>query len=226
VKYSFKSLRCSIDGASQETYSQYRINGNFEQVIANIRTLNKFKESYGTRYPKLTWQFIVFGFNEDEIHKAEALACELDMTFSIKLSWNESFSPIKNTQAIREKIGYANREEWKKNKKTDYKQTICYELWHQPQINWDGKVLGCCRNFWVSYPGNVFTDDLITALNSKELNYARGMLLGLKEPLEGIPCSTCSIYKSMRKNSVYLKPRRLYFLLRAISRKIRLQFYP
>ena len=37
VKYQFRKLKCSIYGASQETYSIYRVNGNFDQVIANIK---------------------------------------------------------------------------------------------------------------------------------------------------------------------------------------------
>lgn len=38
VRHRFRSMSCSIDGASQETYTVYRIGGNFDQVIDNIRT--------------------------------------------------------------------------------------------------------------------------------------------------------------------------------------------
>ena len=40
VNYSFRSVTCSIDGASDETYSIYRRKGNFEKVIENIRKIN------------------------------------------------------------------------------------------------------------------------------------------------------------------------------------------
>jgi hypothetical protein len=33
VKYRFRSLLCSIDGATPETYRMYRVGGNFERVI-------------------------------------------------------------------------------------------------------------------------------------------------------------------------------------------------
>jgi len=36
VKYRFNSMTCSIDGVSQETYSIYRRNGDFEKVIDQI----------------------------------------------------------------------------------------------------------------------------------------------------------------------------------------------
>ncbi len=36
VKFKFRHIRCSIDGASQETYQQYRVGGDFDQVMGNI----------------------------------------------------------------------------------------------------------------------------------------------------------------------------------------------
>ena len=44
VKYGFQSMTCSIDGASNETYSQYRVRGHFDTVIDHKRAINRFKE--------------------------------------------------------------------------------------------------------------------------------------------------------------------------------------
>ena len=93
VKYRLASLSCSIDGASQASYSLYRIRGDFDRVIANIKTLNAFKESYGSELPRVSWQFVVFGHNEDEIGQARRMAAELGMDFRLKLSWGlEAFA--------------------------------------------------------------------------------------------------------------------------------------
>ena len=81
VKYRFEHLRCSLDGASNETYRQYRIRGNFDRVIANIRKINGYKAEYGSDRPGLTWQFVVFGHNEHEIARAREMAEELGMEF-------------------------------------------------------------------------------------------------------------------------------------------------
>ena len=51
-------LSCSIDGASPETYRVYRVRGDFDAVIANIRTINAHKRAYGTELPRLLWQFV------------------------------------------------------------------------------------------------------------------------------------------------------------------------
>src|SRR4051812_43979054 len=39
VKYRFRSMVCSIDGASEETYQIYRVRGKFTNVIDNIRKI-------------------------------------------------------------------------------------------------------------------------------------------------------------------------------------------
>lgn len=92
VKYRVKALTCSIDGASQETYVKYRVRGNFDQVIANLRRLNEFKKAYKSEFPRLTWQFVLFEHNKHELEKARALAHELGMEFYTKVSWDDSLA--------------------------------------------------------------------------------------------------------------------------------------
>ena len=48
-------------------------------------------------------------------------------------------------------------------------QEICHQLWDAPQINWDGKILGCCRNFWGDFGGNAFTEGLFQSVNSGQM---------------------------------------------------------
>jgi MoaA/NifB/PqqE/SkfB family radical SAM enzyme len=66
VKYQFRRLVCSIDGASEETYSIYRVRGKFTSIIDNIQQINELKRRYRSPYPELVWKFIVFGHNEHE----------------------------------------------------------------------------------------------------------------------------------------------------------------
>ena len=219
VKYKFRSMTCSIDGASNETYKRYRIRGNYDVVIENIKKINLFKKQYKSKYPFLIWQFVIFGYNEHEIPMAQKLANELDMDFYLKLSWDTEFSPVRNQEFIRKKVGAASQEEYKEKRGVDYMQEVCHQLWDQPQINWDGKVLGCCRNFWGDFGGNVFTDGLFESLNNEKINYARDMLLGRQEGRDDIPCATCDIYSDMRTEGKWLKRtmRELLFSLKFIT---------
>jgi hypothetical protein len=78
------------------------------------------------------------------------------------------------------------------------------QLWENPQINWDGKNLGCCRNFWGDFGGNAFTDGLRACFNHEKMHYARAMLRGRKPPRDDVPCSTCEMYHSMRDRAAWI----------------------
>lgn len=206
VRYGFRSITCSIDGASQGTYSVYRVRGNFDDVIANVQRINHFKKIYGSSLPVLTWQFVVFGHNEHEIAAARMRAAELGMGFYVKLSWDSGFSPVKNPELVRGigGVGAVTREEFREKYGRDYMEGICAHLWETPQINWDGKVLGCARNFWGEFGGNAFTDGLLASINTEKLQYARRMLQGEVPARGDVPCTTCDIYLGRRRDRQWI----------------------
>jgi hypothetical protein len=175
-------------------------------VLENIRTINALKRRYRSPYPFLRWQFVVFGHNEHEIPAARRLAAELKMDFSPKLTWDDEFSPIRDRDLVLRETGLdaASREEHRRDTGQDYSLGICTTLWTNPQINWDGKVLGCSRNFWGDFAGNAFTDGLRAAVNSEPIRHARAMLRGKAPARDDIPCTTCEIYLDMRRRGRWL----------------------
>lgn len=212
VKYKLRSMTCSIDGASQESYEKYRVKGKFETVIANIRKINEWKKRYRSDHPHLRWQYVAFAHNEHEIAKARQMAGELNMTFDVKLSWGDlygkEFSPVRNRELIRKESGLdvADRGEYRQKYGHEYfGKEICLELWHRPQINIDGRMLGCSINFWGDY-GNVFDAGLYPVLNNEKMAYARDMLMGFKEARKDIPCTTCKIYAAMKRHRQWISP--------------------
>jgi len=215
VKYKFRHLACSIDGASPETYSIYRIGGKFERVIENIKTINHYKSIYRSDFPVLTWQFVIFGHNEHEIPIVQEIAKSLNMNVRLKLSWDEKLSPVKNEDLVRKSIslGVASRSEYIEKHGRDYIQKgICRQLWKSPQINWDGKILGCCYNYWGDF-GNAFESGVTGGLNNEKMSYARQMLLGKVEAKNGIPCTTCGHYKRMKEKRNWLTIRDINLFL-------------
>jgi MoaA/NifB/PqqE/SkfB family radical SAM enzyme len=210
VKYKFRSLSCSIDGASQEVYSVYRVKGSFDQVISHIKMINAFKQKYRSPYPALRWQYVAFGHNEHEINKAREMAKELNMSFYLKLSWDNlygtAFSPIKNRELIKKEtgLGVADRQEYEEKYRTNFVAATCHQLWLAPQINYDGKLLGCCINHWGDF-GNVFEEGLERCLNSQKMKDAKDIVLGKKDARKDVPCTNCQIYHSMRKNKNWVK---------------------
>ncbi|OGX36018.1 MAG: radical SAM protein [Omnitrophica WOR_2 bacterium RIFCSPHIGHO2_02_FULL_52_10] len=210
VKYRFQNITCSIDGASQEIYSMYRVRGNFDRVIANIKTINKYKAKYRTPYPKLKWQFVAFGHNEHQIGQARKMAGELNMSFKVKLSWEnlygEAFSPIKDKDLIRRETGSgaASRQEMRDRQGMDiYAKNCCLDMWINPQVNYDGRLLGCAVNYWGDF-GNAYQEGLLQSLNNEKMVYAREMLMGRRASRPDIPCTACTLYKIMQKNNYWL----------------------
>jgi MoaA/NifB/PqqE/SkfB family radical SAM enzyme len=204
VKFRLWAMTCSIDGASAETYRIYRVRGNFDRVIANISKINRWKEKYRSPYPDLRWQFIVFRHNEHELPKAREMAKELGMKFFAKLSWTDT-GTLANPEVARRETGAASRAEFEERFGRDYAQDICNQLWDRPQVNFDGKMLGCCRNFWGDFGANAFTEGLVASVNSEKMTHARRMLCGDAASRPDIPCATCEIYLGMQRRGKWLE---------------------
>lgn len=196
VKFEVRSISCSIDGASNETYKKYRIRGNLDNVIKNVKKINFYKEKYNSVFPRLTWQFIAFSHNEHEIEKTREIAHSLNMKFRVKLSWDPEISEIRNKKLLNNYLGLnvSSRKEYLDKYNKDYMENTCKQLWTSPQINWDGKILGCCRNFWGDFGDDVFNKKIVKSVNNSKIRYARKMLRGKVEPRSDIPCTSCSIY--------------------------------
>lgn len=202
VKYKLRFLNISIDGATNKTYKIYRQGGDHNRVIANIKLINHFKKKYKSKYPKLLWQFVIMGHNEHELLKAKKFSQQLGMRFYSKLNWNSNFSPIKNKKFVKKesKLGVTSRVEFFNKYKKIYKPT-CMQFWSSPQVNWDGKLLGCCDNIWSDF-GNVFTFGLEKCLKSEKYVYTKKVLLGKTKLRADIPCSNCSKYKFIQKKPI------------------------
>ncbi len=200
VKFKFKVIYVSIDGASRETYRIYRRGGDFDAVLENIKRINHYKQAYRRRFPHLVWQFVVFGHNEHELPAAKNLAKDLNMGFVAKLNWNKSYSPVRDERFVRHELGFATLDDYEqKNKRLV--MPYCYQLWDSPQINWDGKLLGCCVNRRQDF-GNVFEEGLESCLKSEKYTYAKKMLQGKVAPRKDIPCSDCLYFHKLGSKKI------------------------
>jgi MoaA/NifB/PqqE/SkfB family radical SAM enzyme len=226
VRTKFNAITFAIDGCSQDTYQQYRINGNYDRVINNIRKLVRLKLKYNSHYPILRWQYISFGFNQHEIKKAKSFASELGLKFNLKLSWDDlygfdSFSPVLDSEItkIESGLGVSNREEYYKKYLKNYTAQYCLYLWNHPHINFDGKLLGCSINYWGHY-GNVFDSDLFSLLNGEQMAYARQMLRGKVTERSDIPCTNCPVYKRRKKRKEWVSLMEIFFSKRKFEKVI------
>jgi len=198
VKYKVRHLRVSLDSATPEIYKIYRVNGDFNRVISNVKEINRYKRKYNSEFPYMTWQFVIFGHNEHELPIARKKATELGMSFLPVLNaqfWDPPYSPVIDREFVKKETGINITSQ--ADFKTAYKDrycNMCTQLWVRPQINWDGKLLGCCWNTYGDY-GNVFDRGLTDCLKSEKYLYTKRMLLGLEKVRGDIPCASCHIFK-------------------------------
>ena len=75
------TISISLDGMSRETYDKYRIGGDFDLVLSNMKRLAELKKKRGVSRPHISWQFVVFSFNEHELPEARRFAQKLGVNF-------------------------------------------------------------------------------------------------------------------------------------------------
>ncbi len=195
VKYQFRSLTIAIDGATPEVYKIYRRGGDLNKVFHNIERINYYKKKYDSKFPKLTYQFILFGHNEHEIDLAKKKAKELKMKIKFVRNWTPWYSPIRDVKTVEKKTGL----NLSKNVHISYYP--CKKWFELPQIDYNGNLLGCRFIVFEDMGINVFKDGFLKALNSKKMIYARHRVTNFSiMPKRGTPCTNCLDYQFMKDN--------------------------
>ena len=82
----------SIDGASQDSYVQYRQRGKFDVALRNLRVMAEEKRRARRDVPHLNWRYILFKWNDsdEEMNLARRLATEIGVD---RLSWEITDHP-------------------------------------------------------------------------------------------------------------------------------------
>lgn len=82
----------SIDGASQDSYVQYRQRGKFDVVLRNLRVMAEEKRRARRDVPFLNWRYILFKWNDSdaEMDLARQLATDIGVD---RLSWEITDHP-------------------------------------------------------------------------------------------------------------------------------------
>ncbi len=210
VKYQFKGITFSIDGITDETYSIYRRNGNLNKVIENIKKLNLYKEKYNSKFPILQWQYIIFKHNINEVNKAVNYARELNMAdIYFKEPWNREVTP-RDCEFVNKFIPFRIFYDKEINKiLRDNEMDLCMQPWLAPQINWDGKLLGCCCSTHHDLSVNVFETGLKKALKSDSMKNMRLLLQGRNIKNSNMACKFCYKYRFMEKTGRYLNEKEI-----------------
>jgi len=209
INSGLDELIVSVDGASQETYSQYRIGGDFELVISNIMKLVEMKKQLKSEKPDITWKLIVNKYNENEIEKAEDMADRLGVSFHLgQIGLGDDLPDFDFDDAVD-----ARKEKWlplnSKYVREIYRgkyslplyENICGHLFCSPVVNPDGKVTPCC---YATDEQNVFGDLLTESFDNIWNNHmyrsSRNLFVPFLKKISKVEtiCMRCNNYMNIR----------------------------
>lgn len=145
VESGLDRLIISVDGTTQETYEQYRKEGDLETVLQGARHVVKWKKSLNSATPHIVFQFLVVRPNEHQIPEIYRLAEEIGVD-EVKLKTAQVYDFERGNPLIPTDLKYS-RYLPQPDGSWRTRHTLanhCWKLWHACVITWDGMVVPCC----------------------------------------------------------------------------------
>lgn len=92
VAAGVNEITFSVDGADPETYSKYRIGGDFNRVMELMAYAVDARNRHGDEVPYINWRYIIFNWNDgdDQMDAARAMARQIGVD---RLTWEITDHP-------------------------------------------------------------------------------------------------------------------------------------
>ena len=160
VKSGLDVLIVAVDGASQETYEKYRVNGKFEKVYSGIKAISEAKKKLKSKKPEIDIQFIVMKHNEHETDEIRLLAQECGAQIvSFKTAQVYTQEQADEFLPTQEKFRRYEIDSTGRIKMKLKEINFCRWILLCPVVNWDGTVSPCCFDKNAEYGlGNIFNE--------------------------------------------------------------------
>ncbi len=182
----------SIDGATQETYQSYRIDGKLSKVLEGTKNLVEAKRKLNSQTPHIIFQMLVVKPNEHEVEEVRRIGKEIGVD-EVKLKTAQIYDFENGSDLIPEQSQFS-----RYFKKADGKWGIknkmlnhCWKLWHSCVITWDGKVVPCCFDKDAKYEmGNLQNHSFEKIWRGELYNSFRTNLLKARKNID--ICKNCT----------------------------------
>jgi hypothetical protein len=92
IRSGIDEVTFSIDGASPDTYAQYRKRGDFDKAIRNLTAAADEKRRTGRDLPFLNWRYILFTHNDSDAEMSRARQMATDIGVD-RLCWELTDHP-------------------------------------------------------------------------------------------------------------------------------------
>jgi len=217
VESGLNHIIISLDGASPDTVGQYRRGSNFDLVVRNMRRLVAIRDGLGSKTPYITWQYLVFSFNEHELLKAQDMAREIGVDriefARAYLDEGDHRIPVEDRLLMRKWIpsdpkltfydpGCAGSSlSVPLKRKATSRLPRCDWPYMSSAINSDGSVTACCGLYKkrddVGTLGEGGGTPFMEIYNNADFRAIRGGLAGRAEIPDRLTCSVCSSSEMM-----------------------------
>lgn len=191
VHSGLDTLIVSVDGATQETYAQYRVGGSLEKVKQGLRNLAAAKKRLRRKTPFIFVQFLVMKHNEHEIAAMAQLAAELGADRFLKKNVQvETFAEAQQwlPRAERYRRYHLSENDFVVKRG----RGVCMRPWLTTMVNWDGTIAPCCFDKNGHHiTGDLRTDANFVAIwNSETYSCFRQNMLTRRETID--ICKNCN----------------------------------
>lgn len=121
VKSGLDYMQIGIDGTTQDRYGKYRIGGELELVLSNLRRIIAAKKKLNSKTPVIEWQMIDYGTNQSDQKEAQMMA--RDFGVEVFATKPDCYSTFPSSDHVR--------------------QNRCRLLWSSLTVECDGMVSAC-----------------------------------------------------------------------------------
>ncbi len=199
VKSGLDIFVVSLDGITPGVYNKYRVGGNFDLVIKNIKLLVEAKKRFKSKKPFVEWQFLVNKYNEHQIPQLATFAKNLGVDSLVIIPIVILFGQTKHD--------HLNISDWlpknkkfrpkdyslKSNKSINLPIGRCWWLWRSFALSHDGGISSCCYNNSKRLDfGNILENNFRDIWNNGKYRSARSIFKNSKGMVPTI-CQTCEI---------------------------------
>lgn len=152
IQSGVDEIGISIDGSNSETYKKYRIGGDFDTAIKNMKRLVNRRAELKCTSPKIRWQVLLNRYTETQtesvIEMAESIGVDSVIFVPIYLDISGMFtrSPMERMERqgdwLPDNPAYRNYDVSTGRLKGDPR--FCSKLWDSMVIHPDGAISPCC----------------------------------------------------------------------------------
>ena len=193
VESGLDRLIISIDGTTQEVYTQYRVGGNLQKVVEGAKNIVKWKKELKSKTPFVFFQFLVVRPNEHQVEEIKKLAKEIgvdEVRFKTAQVYDYENDPNKLIPAMGKFSRYYKKENGLYAPKNKL-ENRCWKLWHANVITWDGLVVPCCFDKDATHKlGNLKNESFKTIWHNSDYKRFRSELILGRKNID--ICANCS----------------------------------